>query len=128
MLKNIHLKVVAIVSRRSRPTILMLCTILTIFLCWLDYITGDYSLIIFYLFPVSLAAWFISRSAGISFCLLSFIARFIADVSATPAIRYSNLHYWNILVELSFLIIMSLLLSMLKENINQKDDQSNGNA
>lgn len=89
------------------------------FLAYLDYATGDYSLIVFYLVPVALAAWFAGRYSGLFFCLLVLGARIIADESASPATySHSLLHYWNVGIECLFLIVMSLLFSTLRRTLD----------
>ena len=120
MIQRFHLKIVDIVSNRSQLTVVAISTMFLVLLCWLDYISGDYSLIIFYLIPVSLTAWFIGKPTGVIFCFLSLLARVIADFVSTPATRYSNLHYWNVFIEFSFLLIMSLLFSLLKKNLDNE--------
>ena len=96
---------------------LLFCAVSLLFIGWLDVITGDYSLIVFYLIPVSLAAWFVSKRSGLLFCLLAIVVRIISDEMTRSSLSsHSMLHYWNVLIELLFLIIMSLLFSALKNN------------
>ncbi|WP_168206047.1 GGDEF domain-containing protein [Geobacter sp. FeAm09] len=93
--------------------------VLLVMLGWLDYITGDYSLIIFYLIPVSLAAWHAGKAVGACFCLLAFITRLVADGAGTSfSFSYSPLHYWNVFVEFGFLLIMSFLVATLKRHLH----------
>jgi diguanylate cyclase (GGDEF)-like protein len=120
MLVKLHRKFVAAASNRSHRTVIFASTLLIILLCWLDYRTGDYSLIIFYLIPVSLTAWFVSKPTGVIFCFLSLLVRMAADYGSSPATRHSNLHYWNVFIEFLFLIIMSLLFSALKKNLDSE--------
>ena len=120
MVHRIHLKFVDVVASRSRLTVAIFSSLILVLLCWLDYNTGDYSLIIFYLIPVSLTAWFINKATGVFFCFLSLLARVIADFVSTPATSYSNLHYWNLFIEFSFLMIMGLLFSVLKRNLDNE--------
>lgn len=103
--------------------ILPCCSVLLLLLGWLDIITGDYSLIVFYLIPVSLAAWFVGKLSGMLFCLLAIVVRVVADEwSSTSIFTHSVLHYWNELIEFLFLLIMSLLFSVLKKNLeNEKE-------
>lgn len=120
MLERIHLKFVAAVSRHSKRTVITISVLLLFLLCWLDSITGDYSLIIFYLIPVSLTAWFVGKEIGVFFCVLSFLARIVADFSLYPAVQRSSLHYWNLFIEFSFLLIMSVLFSALKNKLDSE--------
>ncbi|KAB0672302.1 sensor domain-containing diguanylate cyclase [Oryzomonas sagensis] len=111
----------AIFSSLLQPsplTISIVNIVLLVMLGWLDYITGDYSLIIFYLIPVSLAAWHAGRAVGACFCLLAFITRLVADGAGTSfSFSYSPLHYWNVFVEFVFLLIMSFLVAALKRHL-----------
>ncbi len=105
-------------SNRSATTIYITSLVLLLILGWLDYITGDYSLIIFYLIPIALVAWFVGRRSGLLFCVLSLITRLIADEAVTSfSFKFSALHYWNVFVEFMFLLIMSLLISALKKSL-----------
>ena len=120
MLADLNRKFVSTASQRSHLAVIFVSTLLIILLCWLDYITGDYSLIVFYLIPISLTAWFVGRSTGLFFCFLSLLARIIADYGSLPATRYSTQHNWNVFSEFLFLIIMSLLISALNKSLQNK--------
>ncbi len=118
MLVRIHKKTVDIFSSRSPVTVAITCLTLLALLGWIDYQTGDYSLIVFYLVPVSLAAWFIGRSSGMFFCLLALVTRFIVnEAPGNFSFQNASLHYWNECVELLFLLIMSLLFSTLRNTL-----------
>jgi diguanylate cyclase (GGDEF)-like protein len=108
-------------SSRSPATIFSISLVLLLMLGWLDYITGDYSIIVFYLIPVSLTAWFVSRRSGLFICFLAFVTRIMADEAARTYLSYySTLHYWNVFIEFVFLMIMSLLFSALKKNLDEE--------
>ena len=123
MIKNLHGKIMQIFSSRTPLMILLFCLIFMLFLGWLDVITGDYSLIVFYLIPVSLASWFVGYRSGLLFCVLAIVIRFFADgMNQDPASSHSTLHYWNEFIEFLFLSMMSLLFSALKKNLeNEKE-------
>lgn len=123
MILHLHQKIVQIFSSRTPAVVLLFCTVFLLLLGWLDLTTGDYSLIVFYLIPVSFAAWFVSKRSGLLFCLLVMIVRVIADEGARSFLfTHSVMHYWNECIELLFLIIMSLLFSALKRNLeNEKE-------
>ena len=109
MISHLWNSIVQIFSSRSPQMTLLFCSTLLLFIGWLDIITGDYSLIVFYLIPVALSAWFISKWSGVLFCLLAIVVRIVADESTRSSIfSHSVLHYWNVLVELMFLLIQWL--------------------
>ncbi|MEI6704374.1 MAG: diguanylate cyclase [Deltaproteobacteria bacterium] len=121
MLIHIHEKIMAAFSSRSPVAMISVSVVILLLLGWLDVVTGDYSLIIFYLIPVSLSAWFVSSRQGIFFCVLAIAVRIIADRFSTSLyFSHSMLHYWNVLIEFLFLLIMSVLFSALKKNLENE--------
>lgn len=87
---------------------------------YIDYVTGDYSILIFYLIPVSLVSWYGGRWGGATIALISGIARYIADL---PLNLNSLHHYWNAAEDAIFLLVVSLLIVLLKRVLDQ--DQPN---
>lgn len=61
MVKRLHQKTVQTFSSRNPAVTMLFCFVFLLLLGWLDIITGDYSLVVFYLIPVSLAAWFLGK-------------------------------------------------------------------
>lgn len=123
MITRLHHKIVAIFAPHSPATIISVSSVLLLLLGWIDIVTGDYSLIIFYLIPVSLPAWFVSRRSGVIFCLLAITVRLLADDGLTTLhLHHSVLHYWNELIEFLFLLIMSLLFSALRKNLDNEKE------
>jgi len=121
MLLRIHKNTVDLFSSRSPVTVISISLIVLALLGWVDYLTGDYSLIVFYLIPVSLAAWFVNRPCGMFFCLLALTTRFAVNESHTSfRLQNTSLHYWNECIELLFLLIMSLLFSALRKNLDSE--------
>jgi hypothetical protein len=118
MLINIHRKILAVFSNHKPATVISFNILILLLLGWIDIVTGDYSLIVFYLIPVSLAAWFVSKPCGMLFCLLAVIVRVIVEENSTSSFfSHSSLHYWNELTEFLFLLIVSILTSSLKKNL-----------
>jgi len=121
MLFRIHKKTVDLFSSRSPVTVFSINLFVLALLGWIDVLTGDYSLIVLYLIPVSLVAWFVTWPSGVLFCILSLVTRFIADqASSSFALNNAALHYWNLFVEFLFLLIMSLLFSALRRNLDSE--------
>ena len=119
MFLRIHKTIVDIFSDRSPSSVITTSLLLLILVGLLDYVSGDYSLIVFYLIPVSFVAWFVSRTGGVLFCLLALVTRLFVDMANSPlSIHASKLHYWNIFVEFLFLLIMSLLFSALYRTLD----------
>lgn len=122
MLSHLHRKIVQKFTTRAPAITLLYCTVILLFLGWLDITTGDYSLIAFYLIPVSLAAWFVSKRCGLLLCLLTVVVRGFADKESSSLIpSHSVMHYWNEFIELLFLVVMCLLFSALKKNLENRE-------
>jgi signal transduction histidine kinase len=81
---------------------------------WADYITGDYSMTVFYLIPVAVATWYGGRGSGWFIGLLSAAAWLAGDL----ALNYpSNHHFlmpsWNATVlALIYGVVVELLSSL----------------
>lgn len=118
MFIKIHNIMLDTFSSRKPSTIMAVSIFLLLTLGILDYFTGDYSLIVFYLIPVSLVAWFVSKRNGLFFCCITLLLRFVADEAPSSfAFHNATLHYWNEAIEFLFLVIMSLLFSALHKNL-----------
>jgi diguanylate cyclase (GGDEF)-like protein len=121
VLTHLHQKIVATFSVRRPATVITFNVAILLLLGWIDFVTGDYSLIIFYLIPVSLTAWFVSQGCGVFFCLLAVAVRIVVEESSISFnFSHSTLHYWNEIIELLFLLIMSVLFSALKKNLENE--------
>jgi len=121
MFLRINKFIINLFSPRSKATVIAVSLLALCILGFLDYMTGDYSLIVFYLVPVSLVAWFVSRPAGLFFCVLTLITRLSADqASGLLRLDKASLHYWNIVVEFAFLLIMSVLFSTLRNTLEKE--------
>jgi diguanylate cyclase (GGDEF)-like protein len=89
--------------------------ILVTVLGFLDYVTGfEYSFSLFYLFPIALAAWFISRRSALVFSILCAAAWYLSNTLAGQAYSQAYIGYWNATIRLGFFVIASLLLAGIK--------------
>jgi Flp pilus assembly protein protease CpaA len=60
---------------------------------WFDYVTGDFSLALFYLAPVAIATWFANRATGWFIAVLCATVWLVGDLAqaaagAQPLTRY----------------------------------------
>jgi hypothetical protein len=79
---------------------------------YFDYVTGDYSLLIFYLIPIALVSWLTGLRSGLLIAILSGLARFLADFSAFTNKR---LLYWNSMEDAVFLMVAAFLIVHLRK-------------
>jgi diguanylate cyclase (GGDEF)-like protein len=60
------------------------------------------------------------------FCFLALLTRLIADeASSSFSLNNAALHYWNLFIELLFLMIMTLLFSALRKNLDSEKNRAN---
>ena len=95
--------------RAIPPWLLMLTgLVMVVLLGYLDVLTGDYSLLIFYAAPVALEAWFFGRWGALIIALAAGAARFVSDYVSYSG---SGVRYWNSLQDMVFLLLVGLLIA-----------------
>src|SRR5262249_7868899 len=84
--------------------------ILTCLVGYADYLTGyERSLLLFYLIPISLAAWFGSFTFGLAITVVCILAWVLADIaSGIPALAF-----WNVGTAFVFFALFAAVLSKL---------------
>lgn len=89
----------------------------------LDFVTGyEIGLSLFYVIPISYATWFIGRSHGVIASLASALVWLGADVGSGHSYSYSYIPIWNSLIRLSFFVIITLLLSALRDAMEREKE------
>ncbi len=79
-----------------------------------DYVTGDFSLAVFYVAPVALATWYAGRATGWFIGLLSAIAWLLVDRPVSQADGEPLRPYWDAAMLVLIYAIITYLLSALK--------------
>jgi signal transduction histidine kinase len=102
-------------GKQSKPSLITLGFILVLIVGAADFITGtELSISIFYLLPISLAAWFINRRTGIFLSIVSSAVELATDIIAGRSYSHPIIVHWNYAVHLGFFLIIVLILSALK--------------
>ena len=84
----------------------------------IDYLTGyEFAFSIFYLVPISLVTWYGNRRLGLAISWGSAIAWFLADLIAGNLHSNPIVYLWNALIRAGFFIIVTALLSALKDTL-----------
>ena len=104
-------------DRRLKWFILVLGVIAVAIIGYIDYLTGDYSLLIFYLFPISTVSWFAGCWRGMLIAALSGLTRFFADYTVVTNLR---LLYWNSIEDAIFLMFVAFLIFLLKKALKSQ--------
>jgi signal transduction histidine kinase len=101
--------------RWSRPQLIAATFALLALVGLADYQTGfEVSLLIFYLLPVSLAAWFLGWRYAIFTSLLSVAIWLAADIGAGAVYSNRLVPVWNALIALGFFFVVAALLSKVR--------------
>jgi diguanylate cyclase (GGDEF)-like protein len=107
--------------RMSRAQVLAVALLAVVIVGFCDYFAGyEISMSLFYLAPVALAAWYAGRPAGVSIALLSCISWYLADTAAGDHYSHPAIPVWNSLVRLGFFLVSALLLSALRNTLNNE--------
>ena len=102
----------------SRRSLAVACLILACLVGYLDYLSGyERSLLLFYLLPVSLAAWFGNFAFGLAIAVVCVVVSVVSDVAAgIPGLRF-----WNIAMSFGFYVVFAALLWKLRTVIRELD-------
>ncbi len=109
------------VKTRSKSNILLIAVVITIFLGYIDYLTGfELRIDVFYLIPIAVVVWHVSNKAGLFTSLLSVLLIFISDLLSKPVHVAHFIDIWNIVMVLFFFIIFTLSLSRLRVALDKQ--------
>lgn len=101
--------------RESKIATTVVGSILVLLLGSIDYLTGpEISFSIFYLLPVSAAAWLAGREAGVLVSLVSAVTWLEADLLAGHLYSHSAIPFWNALVRFCFFLVVTFMLASLQ--------------
>ncbi len=108
-------KVIEIIETVPRIIIISFSLLLVVVITLIDYyIKIDIGISIFYLFPIIVATWYGNKKIGLLFSLVSSLCWLWAEtnISQNPQLW---LEEWNAVVRFCFFLIVTYLLSELKE-------------
>lgn len=105
------------VFERSTPFLWTSAGILSVGLLGaLDYLTGtEISFSFFYLAPIILVTWAVHQKMGVLLSLLSALTWLMAESAGDAGRHASASYFWNTLIHIGFFILLTQLISQLKE-------------
>lgn len=113
------MKVLKRLENTGKGSILLLATIQIIVLGIIDYYTGfELSFAVFYLIPVTFAAWYGEKKLAIVVSILSALTWQLSNELAGETFRNILIPFWNASTRLGFFVIVTILLTKLKESYN----------
>lgn len=119
MYNAIHNRIFEYLERRSKITIVISGYLLVALLAYIDYITGDFSINLFYLIPIFLVGWFVNKRSVILICLCSALASLYNKV-LTSHVTTAFHHSWDFTIEAAYLILLGMMFATLREKHDQE--------
>ena len=103
-----------------RPAHIWIYSVLTtVGLGWLDYVTGyEISFSFFYLIPVFLVTWYISRRSGLIMALLTIVVWVLSNRLAGQQYSSEVIRIWNAILRLAFFALTVNLLQIVKATLD----------
>ena len=105
------------IARRLPSWIMFFVSLLlTLFVGVVDYLTGpETTLTLFYVVPISIAAWYGSRSMGFTIVIFATVTLMAAEILSGR--HYSHIYFqtWNNLARFGLLMLISHLMTSLQE-------------
>jgi len=107
---------------KPKPVLMIVNIALLLGIGLVDYVTGyEIGISLFYLIPVSFAAWFRGRTPGIIISFLSVVTMAVADVIAGKEFPHYFVEVWNLLMHLGFFSVYAVVLSIVKADTDERE-------
>jgi diguanylate cyclase (GGDEF)-like protein len=112
---------------RSQPPgrVLGLSLLLTVLLGLVDARSPEIAVGVFYLIPVSLAAYFVADRAAFTVSLACAIAWYVADAASGSVYSHEAIRVWNALTRLAMFLIVSALIGSVRRAWEQQHELAN---
>lgn len=103
-------------TTQSKPLIIVIGLLLLAMVGIIDSFFDPYfSLIILYLIPVSLVAWFVGGLAGSFIALACAMVWSLHDIALSHSVQHPLVPYWNISISFCMFVFVVYLLSRLRQ-------------
>jgi diguanylate cyclase (GGDEF)-like protein len=105
---------------KSRLFLLLSGFFIIIIIGILDLVTGEFPFAIFYLLPIGFITWSTGRQTGILASVASALIWFFDQYTSSDITRYSPIPYWNATVIFGFYLVVTFILSLLKQALENE--------
>ena len=110
-------------EKKSKRFTISLSLVLIVVVGLLDFFTGyEIAFSLFYVVPIALISWFIGRSSGVITSVVCALVWFGADRATGHLSMHPFITLWNTLVRFSFFIIITMLLSAVKNTMQREKE------
>lgn len=111
MLDKVH----AFLSSQPVLRVGVLCVLLLILVGIVDHLTGyETAWALFYLVPVGMAAWYLSRRTAFSLAVAAAFVWLVVNLTSGQIYSHPAIAYWNATVRLSFFVLTVYLMSKIR--------------
>ncbi|MGC2062161.1 MAG: ATP-binding protein [Thermodesulfovibrionales bacterium] len=87
----------------------------------IDYVTGyEIGISLFYLIPISFAAWFGGRTPSIIISSLSVLTIAVTDIMAGKDFPHYFIEIWNLLMHLGFFTVYAVVICIVKADLDKR--------
>ena len=98
----------------------LLIAFIVVIFCCIDWLTGyEVAFSLFYLFPISIAAWLDNKRFTIFTIAAAGVAWFIADHGSGNTYTHAWTPYWNVTARMSFFCIVAVLLFKIRKTLKE---------
>jgi diguanylate cyclase (GGDEF)-like protein len=112
-------------SELPQSVLIFVASVMVICVGILSHKAGpQFSLTMFYLIPIGLVTWFSKAWLGFVFSILGALTWLIADLTSGATYSSPDIPYWNGVVRLGSLFILTFVLSVLKSTLKQEKEYS----
>jgi len=110
-------------NEQSRPRLTVFGFVLVGLIGITDYLTGyELSFSIFYLLPISLTTWYVTKQVGIVMSVTSAVVWLMIDLLTGHLYLHPAIPYWNAIVRLGFFLIVTYALAALQNSQERKKE------
>jgi len=97
----------------DRPFVVVAAAVSALLIGALDYATGPgISLLLFYLAPIALVAWFAGLIPGVAISVFASLILFLTGPPATGGLEPGHFHYWNVFMRFGVFVVVAYIVSM----------------
>ena len=103
-------------NTKSKPFLVIVNVAILFGIGVVDYFTGyEIGVSLFYLIPISFAAWFGGKTPGIIISSLSVLTIAVTDVMAGKEFPRHFVEFWNLFMHFGFFVVYSVVISIVKD-------------
>jgi diguanylate cyclase (GGDEF)-like protein len=120
-MEQLLIKITRYIGHSHKSLLIFSSLVFVLLLGYLDYLSGfEFSFSLFYLLPVSMIAWFVNRNSALLIATLSALMWFLSNKMAGEVYSHPIIGYWNTLARLTFFLVVSQLLTNLRQSIEKE--------